>query len=76
MRPMDGVTERQKEENESSALCRSYPPFHQVVVPPQRCLSPWQLSLRRVDVGAMGSEDVLFKTGSRNCGAAAESRPE
>lgn len=31
----------------------------------QYCLSLWQLSLRLVDVWAMGSEDV-FKTGSRN----------
>ena len=50
----------------TGALCSSHLlSFHQVVVPLQYCLSPWQLSLRRVDVGAMGSEDVLFKRGSK-----------
>lgn len=43
-----------------------YPCLHQLVVLPQCRLLLWQLSLRLVDVGAMGSEDVLFKTGSRN----------
>lgn len=38
--------------------------FHQIVGLLRRCLSPWQLSLRRVDVGAVGSEDVLFEAGN------------